>query len=268
VLSIRFNKHHQLNSFSIRFMGKTEGRGMGGGIPSGGAVLLGIFSFFVLASCQHGNNGKPAGGLEWVRQVEARPQLVARCYYGPPEVIRTMIEELQDVARPVRGLTRFGNGAVAVGFKDERGRWMQAVECGGMLLVEGMEGQAFQLVVENKTDVILELLPSVDGLDLDTGAPLELTSRGRLVPPRARVLFGLINGPEGKAEPLRFRAVSGPQALYQISTTGTLGAVQVAIFLGAGTDTFDSRPPLARRNHARTFPQRRHEPILLPYQYR
>jgi hypothetical protein len=231
-------------------------------------VRVGVASLLVMTSCQVGEKAKPAGAAGWVRQVEARPQQVARCYYGPAEVIRTMIEELEDVAQPVRGLSRFGNGAVAVGFKDERGRWMPAVECGGVLLVEGTEGQAFQLVVENKTDVILELLPSVDGLELETGAPLALTSRGRLVPPRGKVSFGQIQGAEGKAELLRFRAVSGPQALYQISTTGTLGAVQVAVFVGAGSDTFDARPPLARRNRTRTFPQTHHEPLLLPYQYR
>lgn len=204
----------------------------------------------------------------WVRQVEARPQQVMRCYYGPPEGVKAMIEELQDVARPVRGMVRLVNGAVALGFQNERGRWLRAFECGGMLLVEGAEGQSYRLVVENKTDVILEVLPSVDGLDLQSGEALELKQRGRMVPPRGKTVFDAISGADGKAEKLKFRAVKGTQALYQISSTGTLGAVQVAVFLGQGTDTFDARPPLARRNRARSFPDRQFEPMLLPYQYR
>lgn len=248
-------------------MGKMEGRGMEV-VKSGGRVLMGLWVVVSMMGCEVGQTAKPAAGSAWTRQVDERPQQVLRCYYGPPDVIRAMIEELEDVAVPVRGLSRFGNGAVAAGFKNERGQWLRGVECGGMLLVEGSEGQVYQLVVENKTDVALELLPSVDGLDLESGEVLELKSRGRVVPPRGTTQFSFINGADGKAEPLRFRSITGPQAIHQISSTGTLGVVQVAVFQAQGTDTFESRPPSARRIHGRTFPQRHHEPLLLPYQYR
>lgn len=248
-------------------MGKKAGRGMGA-VQVGGRILAILLALVLIAGCQVAERGKHAGKTGWVRQVEARPQQVLRCYYGPPEVIRMMIDELGDVAVPVRGLSRFGNGAVAAGFKDERGRWLRGVECGGVLLVEGTEDQVYRLVVENRTDSLLELLPSVDGLDLESGMALDLNTPGRQVPPRATTLFSFINGPDVKAGPLKFRAISGPQAIHQISSKGTLGSVQVAVFLAEGADTFQARPPLARRNKARTFPQRHHEPLLLPYQYR
>lgn len=247
-------------------MGTKVGRGRGWHSGMGRTIALACLIIVTQVGCQV---GKPVvTQATWVRQVEARPQLVMRCYYGPAEGVKQMIEELQDVARPVRGVTRLGNGAVALGFQNERGRWLRAFECGGMLLVEGAEGQPYRLVVENKTDVILEVLPSVDGLDLQSGTALELKQRGRMMPPRGKTVFDAISGADGKAAPLKFRAVKGTQALYQISSTGTLGAVQLAVFLGQGTDTFDARPPLARRNRARSFPDRQFEPMLLPYQYR
>jgi hypothetical protein len=210
---------------------------------------------------------KKAGSGEWQRTMGATPQLVGTCFYGPKGVSEALLLEMEDVVRPVRRVMRIGNGALSMGLTDERGRKLKAVECGGYLVVQAEAGQSYQLVVENESDVPWEVLPSVDGLDLESGEPADLTRRGRVVPPRGKTVFTSMRGEDGKAVPLRFRQVADTSARYRTNSTGTLGSVVVAGFLGAGTESFDTRPLLTRRRTG-GFPERRYEPMLLPYQYR
>ncbi len=237
-------------------------------------LLLVMTAAFLSTSCATSpSSARRYETQEWSRATPRTPQLLARSFYGPQEVTATLVEELEDVARPARSMTRMGNGMISIRLQDERGRRLPAVECGGHLIVLGAAGQACQLVVKNETDVPVEILPSMDGLDLETGAPTDLERRGRIVPPRDKTVFATISGGDGKAEPLRFREVADTGALYRTSPGGTLGSIAVAVFLPKGANSFESRPSLERRKPALpgtpgALPQRRYEPMLLPYQYR
>jgi hypothetical protein len=227
----------------------------------------------LLSSCVVSPLTKKPVAKAWQRASSEAPHLLVRAFYGKPEIAEAMMRELEDVARPVRRWARQGNGAVSVRFVNERGRALRVAECGGQLIVEGQPGQAYALKVRNETDVTIEVLPMVDGLDLETGEAADLARAGRRVAPRKETVFAVRAGADGKGEALRFREVNGPEALRRTAPTGTLGSVVVAVFLGEGTDSFDDRPALQRRRPGTfpqpgSFPQRRYEPMLLPYQYR
>jgi len=212
----------------------------------------------------------PEANVEWERATGNTPSGMVRCFYAPPELTAQMIDDLEDVALPVRGLRRMGNGMMSVGFTDGAGRWLPTLECGGYLIVEGKEGQGYQVVVKNETDVPLEILPSADGLDLETGEGAELGRAGRIVAPRATTVFSSQTSSVSKPVPLVFREINSTHALLQITPSGTLGAVQVLAFLRAGQDSFEVRSMRERRlPRAATTgaPQRRSEPVLPPYQY-
>ncbi len=209
---------------------------------------------------------------EWQRSTPETAQLLARSFYGPRGVTDQIVMELGDVVVPARRRTRFGNGMISLSFLDARGGRLPAVECGGHLVVEGNPGQPWQLLVENETDIPLEILPSADGLDLETGAPSDLSRRGRIVPPRGETTFSTRAGAEGRAEPLTFSAIVDAGAIHRVHTGGTHGSIVVAVFMQPGQDSFDSRPLLERRQstlHSQpgSVPMRRYQPMLLPYQY-
>lgn len=210
---------------------------------------------------------------DWQRATPNTPQLIARSFYGPRSITDALILEMQDAALSARRWTRFGNGMVSLRFENDRGRRLPAVQCGGHLVVTGEPGQAWRLLVKNETDVPIEVLPSVDGIDLETGEVADLRRRGRLLAPRETTLFTSIADAEGRAVPLAFREISDTSALHRITPTGTLGSVIVCVFLPDGKDSFFTRPLLERRlpdlpGALGTIPRRRYEPMLLPYQYR
>ncbi len=234
--------------------------------------VLRSLTVLLLGACTH---TKPVivATDEWQRATPKTPQMLARCFYGPRALTDALVLEMQDTALPARRWTRIGNGMISLRVENDRGRRLPALQCGGYLVVSGDPGQAWQLIVQNETDVPVEILPSVDGLDLETGEAADLQRRGRIVPPREKTVFTTMAGEEGKAVPLTFREVPDTSALHRLTPTGTLGMVGVAVFLPEGRDSFDSRPLLERRQPALhggpgAIPLRRYEPMLLPYQYR
>lgn len=261
-------------------MGKQSGRGVHwvgskrqGIAPQVQRLPLLMLLLLALAGCVVSPPHKTkSGGKEWQRKHDDSAFMLERCFYGTPEQVQQMLEELGDVAQPVKGWARMGNGAVSLRLVDQRGRALPMVECGGRLLVTGSPGQAYALMVRNETDATLEVLPMVDGLSLATGQNASLEESGRLVGPRETSRFDTQMGSGGKAEPLQFRGIEGIETLHRSSPTGTLGSIVVAVFLEQGAESFDARHPLERRRSdgpgLRQWPQRRYEPMLLPYQYR
>lgn len=236
-------------------------------------VMTGLACLLLLQGCVVAPLTPRSDAQEWRRSQKDAPHLLARVFYGGPETVQAMLTELEDVARPVRRWSRQGNGAVSVRLENERGRPLRMAECGGHLLVEARPGQAYALRVRNETDVIIEVLPMVDGLDLETGKESDLTRKGRRVAPRKNTVFAVRAGPDGKGSPLRFLEDQGLDALHRVSPTGTAGSIVIAVFLGEGADSFDSRSARERRRpgvfpQPGSFPERRYEPMLLPYQYR
>ncbi len=248
--------------------GKEMNKRKGWGFRGVGLILL-----MTLSSCVVQPLTKRGKGEVWQRADVGTPQLLVRAFYGTPEEVQALLAELGDVVRPVRRWARQGNGAVSMRFVDERGRALRTVESGGHLVVEGRPGQVYAIRIRNETDVLMEVLPMVDGLDLETGLEAELGRAGKMVGPRKEVVFGSRAVTGGKGEALRFRENEGAAALHRWSPTGTAGSVLVAVFLGQGDDSFEDMParerlrPVAIGNQG-TFPQPRAEPMRLPYQYR
>lgn len=240
---------------------------------SRGVRVLGL-AVCLMASCVVSPTPREAAAKAgWERATGGTPHQVIRAFYGKWEVVELLLKESGDPARAVRRWARTGNGAISVRFVDEKGRGLKVVECGGQLIVEGQPGQAYAVRVRNETDVPVEILPLVDGLDLETGEDGDLGRPGRRLGPREETVFGARAGTEkGKAEVLRFRDTTGPEPLFRTSPTGTEGSVVLAVFLGKGADSFDDRPMLKRRRTVGVAPaggmqMGRFEPMLLPYQY-
>lgn len=261
-------------------MGHSAGKVSGNHISSGRQGRrrsfwwrAGLLLLLVLPSCVVAPLTKKAGSSAWQRSEKEAPHLLARLFYGDAETTRSMVAELGDVVRPVRRWSRQGNGAVSVRLEDERGKSLPMVECGGYLIVEGNPGQTYALRVRNETDVTLEVLPMVDGLDLESGQEARLERVGRLVGPRKETLFSTRSGADGKGESLRFLANQDLEKLHRTHSTGTAGSLVIAVFLGEGDESFQNRPARERRRpgifpQPGSFPERRYEAMLIPYQYR
>ena len=162
-------------------------------------------------------------------QTSTTPHLVARVVYAAPDHLLRLIERQGDVPDTQRGLARMGDGTVEVGLQDvATGKWLESHLCGGILFVAGLPHQAYRIVLKNRSPMPLELGIGVDGKALPSGAAATLRRGGLRLEPH-----GTLRLEQGAHGPLLFKAVSGDAALFDVSSRGRTGLLQIAVFLAA-----------------------------------
>ncbi|MCB1226424.1 MAG: hypothetical protein KDK99_11470 [Verrucomicrobiales bacterium] len=243
------------------------------------ASSVGLMVAFSLGSCETARPTPAKKAVsekkpQWQRETGARPYEVLLAHYGTKQQVDEMAAELGDRQRGRRGTVRLGNGTVSVGFRSGKGRRLPVVECGGRLLVVGEPGQEFQIEVVNELGTALEVMPRVDGEDLEARDAASWEAAGVVVPAHGRHVFAERRTQEGRAERLKFGTSQGVETLHLLPFAGTVGKVAVAVFL-PGEDVPKSltqpRRPRAQavwKPHSGTPPNQASTPFLIPYQFR
>lgn len=144
---------------------------------------------------------------------------------------------------------------VDVGLRDEGGRMLRGVMANGRRFVVGEEGRRYSIVVRNRSDMRLELVASVDGLDVIDGRKASFSKRGYLMQPRSKlVIEGFRQSTEAIAA-FRFGPVRESYANQKYHNTRNVGVVGIAVFNEGGTNPF-SDEETRRRLKANPFPNR------------
>src|SRR5260370_11042907 len=76
---------------------------------------------------------------------------------------------------------------ISVGLKDQSGRFLPGVIVGDRWFVVGEAGRRYSIIVRNRTDLRLEIVLSVDGLDVLDGRKASLRKPGYRMTPRAEL---------------------------------------------------------------------------------
>ena len=162
-------------------------------------------------------------------QSATTPHMVARVVYAAPDHLARLIERQGDVPDTQRGFARMGDGTVELALQDvATGKWIESHLCGGILFVSGLPHQAYRIVLKNRTPMPLELGVGVDGKDVRNGAKASLRRGGLRLEPN-----GVLTLEHTAHAPLLFRAVSGDAMLFDTSSSGRTGLIQIAVFLAA-----------------------------------
>jgi len=162
-------------------------------------------------------------------QSATTPHMVARVVYAAPDHLGRLIERQGDVPDTQRGFARIGDGTLELALQDvATGKWIESHLCGGILFVSGLPHQAYRIVLKNRTPMPLELGVGVDGKDLQSGAKASLRRGGLRLEPN-----GMLTLEHTAQAPLLFRAVSGDAMLFDTSSSGRTGLIQIAVFLAA-----------------------------------
>lgn len=212
-------------------------------------------------------NDRPGLGTEWgetrfskittvpfVRADVSNPFATASFFYNDEQGARDMAN-LTGFRRFAAGSVAAAGGVVSIGLRDEGGRFLSGFAASGKSYVVGEAGRRYIIVVHNNTDNRLEVVLSVDGLDVLDGKAASFNKRGYLVDPRGEVEIDGFRQSIDTVAAFRFGSVRGSYAAQKTGDARNVGVIGVAIFNERGTNpTPWSADDAQKRRDANPFP--------------
>lgn len=188
--------------------------------------------------------------VPFVRAAPTSPIQLTSLFYNDAEGARAMASQA-GFQRTSAG--SFNSGLVAVGLRDEHGGMLSGFIADGRNFVIGEAGRRYSIVIRNRTQNRLELVVSVDGLDVIDGKPGAFSKRGYLVDPQAEVEIDGFRQSMDTVAAFRFGSVRGSYAGLKTGDTRNVGVIGIAVFHERGTNPqiFDD---LNQRRNANPFP--------------
>jgi len=153
-----------------------------------------------------------------------------------------------------RNQTEFGNGFVSVEVVDPEGYPLPGMVSHGRSYIVGRDGDRYSLRIRNNESYRVEVVASVDGLDVIDGTKAHFQKRGYVVDPYSTVLIEGFRKSTSSVASFRFGSVSDSYA----ARTGSdrhVGVIGIALFAERGccVETY-SQQELIRRESADPFP--------------
>lgn len=210
---------------------------------------------------------RPGLGTEWgetrrssittvpfVRADATAPIATAAMFYNDAEGARAMASSA-GFQRTSGGLVNGGSGLVSIGLRDEHGGFLSGFVAGGKNYVIGEAGRRYSIVVRNRTQNRLEIVVSVDGLDVIDGRPAAFSKRGYLVDPQGELEIDGFRQSVDTVAAFRFGSVRGSYASQKHGDSRNVGVIGLAVFHERGTNPAPWTPgEVQRRQDANPFP--------------
>jgi len=210
---------------------------------------------------------RPGLGTEWgetryshVRNVsfdradDDHPATVLRLYYNDREGARAMSRQAD--YREVGGsAVEFAPSlGVSVSLNDAAGRALPAFFAAGRTYAIGEAGERYSIVVTNRTEVDVEAVASVDGLDVLDGKNADFGKRGYLVPAWGSVEIDGFRQSNDNVAAFRFGSVRDSYAA-RTGSDRNVGVIGVALFPPRGASRWPwTEREIERRRTADPFP--------------
>jgi hypothetical protein len=142
-----------------------------------------------------------------------------------------------------------GSGIEAM-VADDRGRPLDSVWSAGRIYVVGKRGQRYGLRIRNRTAGRVEVVASVDGLDVIDGRRASLRKRGYVLEPHATITIDGFRRNLAEVAAFRFGAVSDSYAA-RTGDDRNVGVIGIAFYAEWGAPLPDEdRSDEAERRHA------------------
>jgi hypothetical protein len=124
----------------------------------------------------------------------------------------------------------------------------------GRRLVGGSKGGRYSIIVKNRSKSALEIVASVDGLDVMDGKTAGFSKRGYIVYPGETLEIDGFRKSESRVAAFEFSGVSNSYANLRHGDTRNVGVIGVAVFTQKGVDPWKwSSSEIGRRNSASPF---------------
>lgn len=190
---------------------------------------------------------------EFSRGSRTTPWATAKFFYNDEEGAKAMANATGFAWRRT-GPFETARGTLDVGLKKGGGGFLRSFSADGDRFFVGEMGDRYSIWIKNKTKSTLEVVVSVDGLDVLDGKPASYKRRGYLVHPgRALTIDGFREDSDTVAA-FRFSSVADSYAQRRHGNARNVGVVGIAVFPEDGRNPFDE-PVDSRRLNADPFPR-------------
>jgi hypothetical protein len=192
--------------------------------------------------------------VEFERADVGSPFATAALFYNDEEGARAMAAA-SGFRRTPAGLFTVAGGLVSVGLRDDGQRFFSGFTAGGRNYAVGESGRAYTIVLRNNTSFRVEVVLSVDGLDVRDGQAAAFAKRGYILDPRAELDIDGFRQSMDEVAAFRFGSVRGSYAGLKTGDTRNVGVIGIALFNEIGTNPVPWTPDeVQRRRDANPFP--------------
>jgi len=192
------------------------------------------------------------GFTQFARADPNHPLSTAAIYYNDAAGIRAMAGSVM-WRRGWSMLTSPAEALIQVGLKDQSGRFLPGLIVGQRWFVVGEEGRRYSIVVRNRTDLRLEVVLSVDGLDVLDGRKASVRKPGYVMAPRSQLIVDGFRQSTEAVAAFRFSPVRESYAAEKYHSTENVGVIGIAVFNERGTNPWNQRE-VEKRLRANPFP--------------
>ncbi len=191
-------------------------------------------------------------GQSFVRAA-SKPAGTDVIYYNDQEGIKAMISSMTRV----EGMQAAAGGLVEWGVKGRGGFLATYKEGGnGRRLVIGDAGSDYTIVFRNRSKSTLEVVASVDGLDVFDGKSASFSKRGYLVAAGKMLEIDGFRTSEETVAAFKFSSVANSYANLKHGNTRNVGVIGIAVFTQKGVDPWTWMPgEIHTRDQAQPFAQ-------------
>jgi len=192
----------------------------------------------------------PTYARDFVR-ASSQPAGTDVIYYNNPEGIKAMTSD----ASRVGALQPAAGGLVQWGIRGGSGYLPTYKENGfGRRLVAGEKGGHYAVYVCNQSKSTLELVASVDGLDVQDGKTASFSKRGYLVDAGSSILIDGFRTSYDAVAAFKFSGVNDSFANLRHGSTRNVGVIGIAVFTQKGVNPWTWMPEeVHTRDKAKPF---------------
>jgi len=206
---------------------------------------------------------RPGLGTGWGRSVSSQMaytpftrasskphQGFSSLYYNDRDGVNAMTGWKQTSAK----MQSAAGGLVEWGVSSSRSNLLRNYRGNGRRFVVGKEGESYALVVKNLAKSRLEIVLSVDGLDVMDGKTASMKKRGYLVAPGETLKVKGWRMSSQSVASFKFSGVGGSYSNLRHGQTRNVGVIGLAVFTEKGVDPWTWMPrEVADRKSASPF---------------
>jgi hypothetical protein len=192
--------------------------------------------------------------VDFQRADRSSPFATAALFYNDEEGARAMTAS-SGFRRTPSGMFTVAGGLVSLGLRDEGRRLFSGFATDGRNYAVGESGHRYTIVLRNNTSFRLEVVVSVDGLDVLDGKAAAFAKRGYIMDPRGELEIDGFRQSMDAVAAFRFGSVRGSYAGQKTGDTRNVGVIGLAVFNEVGTNPVPWSPDeVQRRRDANPFP--------------
>lgn len=194
-----------------------------------------------------------SGTATFVRATPNDPLAAAEIFYNDRAGIEAMVAQAA-FSRTWPIIHGPAAHLIEIGLRDQSGHFLPGLAVDGRWFVVGEAGRRYSILVRNQSDYRLEVVLSVDGLDVLDGRAASVRKRGYVIEPQRSLVVDGFRESADEVAAFRFGSMNESYAHEKYHNSRNVGVIGAAIFNERGS--FPSTGEAKKRLRANPFPNR------------